>query len=135
MSKLTQLLHEHKQIKEDHKEIMAEAPKEKAPVIIVLKPEKKSLPLASFVENRKKKLTKKEFSIEMAKSEVVNCPDCRQTIFSNSGISSCICFGNDMGKKVYLKKTEDGIKISFPKSWNPENIEMLLEVLRSKNNG
>jgi hypothetical protein len=40
-----------------------------------------------------------------------------------------------MGKKVFLKKTEDGIKVSFPKSWNSENIEMLLEVLRSNKNG
>ena len=104
----------------------------KPATVIVLQPKKPS-PLAEFVENRKKKLNKKEFSIEMAKSETVDCPDCGQNIFNGSGISSCLCFGQDMGRKVFLKKTEDGIKVRFPKSWSPENIEMLLEVLRGKN--
>jgi len=130
MSKLTQLLHEHEQIKEDHKEIMAEAPKEKSPVVIVLKPQKKSLPLASFVENRKKKLTKKEFLVDICKGETRECPDCGHTVFDGSGLSSCICFGDS--KKVFLKKTETGIKLSFSRQWDAENISMLLEVLRSK---
>ncbi len=107
-----------------------EAPK--PPVVIILD-HKKSRPLSEFVENRKKKLGKKEFSIEMTKSEIVDCPDCGQNIFNKSGISACLCYGQDMGRKVFLKKTEDGIKVSFPKSWSPENIEMLLEVLRRKN--
>ena len=122
---------EHREIKDDHKELMAQE-EPKPSVIVMLKP-KKSLPLSDFVENRKKKLGKKEFSIEMAKSETVDCPDCGQNIFNGSGISSCLCFGQDMGRKVFLKKTEDGIKVSFPKSWSTENIEMLLEVLRRKN--
>ena len=110
------------------------APKEepKPAAVIILQP-KKSRPLSDFVENRKKKLGKKEFNIEMAKSEMVDCPDCGQNIFNGSGISSCLCYGNDMGRKVFIKKTEDGIKVSFPKSWSAENIEMLLEVLRRKN--
>jgi len=124
MAKLTQMTEEHKEIKEEQKE------EPKAVVIVV---SKKKSPLSDFVENRKRKLAKKEFSIEMTKSETVNCPDCNQTIFNDSGISACMCFGSDMGNKVYLKKTEDGIKVSFPKSWSEENIEMLLEVLRSKN--
>ena len=107
-----------------------EAPK--PPVVIILD-HKKSRPLSEFVENRKKKLGKKEFSVEMTKSEIVDCPDCGQNIFNKSGISACLCYGQDMGRKVFLKKTEDGIKVSFPKSWSPENIEMLLEVLRRKN--
>ena len=81
--------------------------------MIILEP-KKSRPLSEFVENRKKKLGKKEFCIEMTKSETVDCPDCGQNIFNGSGISSCLCYGQDMGRKVFLKKTEDGIKVSFP---------------------
>jgi len=134
LAKLNQLSAEHKKITEEHKEMAKpkEAPK---PTVIVLEPTKKSLQLAEFVENRKKKLAKKEFSIEMVKSEQINCPDCNGVIFNDSGVSACMCFGQDMGKKVFLKKTEDGIKVSFPKSWNSENIEMLLEVLRSNKNG
>jgi hypothetical protein len=100
-----------------------EVPKVETPV-------KKSLPLADFVEKRKNKLAKKEYSVELAKGETKDCPDCGQTIFNGSGISSCLCFGES--KKVYLKKTEDGIKVSFGPKWDVENIEMLLEILRNK---
>ncbi len=110
----------------------AAQPKEepKHTAVIVLKP-KKSRPLSDFVENRKKKLGKKEHFVQMQKSEEVSCPDCSQTIFNDSGFSACICYGN-VGK-VYLKKSEDGVKLSFSKSWDKDNIEMLLEVLRRKN--
>jgi hypothetical protein len=137
MAKLNQLQSEHKQSVEDRKEIVAPKPTpedEPAHVaVITLAPKKR--PLSEFVESRKKKLAKKEFSIEMAKSETRNCPDCNGEIFNGSGISSCMCYGSDMGKKVFLKKTEDGIKVSFPASWSAENIQMLLEVLRDKENG
>jgi len=133
LDKMSQLYKEHEQIKQDHKEIMGQPKEEPKPAVVVILQPKKNRPLSDFVENRKKKLGKKEFSIEMAKSETVDCPDCGQTIFGSSGISACLCYGNDMGRKVFLKKTEDGIKVSFPKSWNADNIEMLLEVLRRKN--
>lgn len=94
---------------------------------------KKIRPLSDFVENRKKKLGKKEHFIDMLKGESKECPDCGHTIFNDSGFSACICYGN-VGK-VYLKKSEDGIKISFSKSWDKENIEMLLETLRGNKNG
>ena len=86
---------EHKEIKDDHKELTAKKNLNLA-VIIVLKP-KKTRPLSDFVENRKKKLGKKEFSIEMAKSETVDCPDCGQNIFNGSGISRCFCYGQRHG--------------------------------------
>jgi hypothetical protein len=126
MSKLNEMSQEHKQIKEEHKEIKEEA----KPTIVVLSP-KKNLPLSDFIEHRKKKkLNKKEFIIDICKGETRECPDCGHTVFDGSGISSCICFGEF--KKLSLKKTETGIKISFSKKWDVGNIEMLLEVLRSK---
>jgi hypothetical protein len=90
---------------------------------------KKSLPLKAFLERKKPK----EFSVKMEKSETVNCPDCNQVIFGQTGYSGCVCMGSDQNGKIWLKKTEDGIKISFDKSWDVENIELLLEVLRRKN--
>ena len=80
---------------------------------------------------RKEKLKKSEFSIVMAKGETVNCPDCGKAIFNNTGFSGCVCFAEN--KKVHLKKTETGVKISFPASWDSENIQMLLEILWRKN--
>jgi len=97
-----------------------------------------------FIEAPKKKLlkdfldkkTKKrqpEFQIEISKSEVVTCPDCGKDIFSNGSYTGCICFGDDRDNKIYIKKTENGVSMRFPKSWDADNIQMLLETLRSKN--
>ena len=93
--------------------------------------EKGSKKLNKFLEHRKKKIHKKEFHIHLNKSETVSCPDCGNMIFNGSGISACICFAES--SKVHLKKTEDGIKISFGKSWDIENIEMMLALLRGQN--
>jgi hypothetical protein len=90
--------------------------------------EKKKRPLQTFLEKKKKP---NEFSIELTKGEVVSCPDCGKNIFNEKAFSGCICFG-DHGK-VFLKKTEGGVKVRFGRGWDQENIEMLLEVLQKKN--
>lgn len=90
---------------------------------------KKSRPLKEFLEKRQ---SKKEFSVQMAKGETVSCPDCRKNIFDGTLFSGCVCLGDDMERKVFIKKSEDGIKVRFSKGWDQENIEMLLEVLRKK---
>ena len=92
-------------------------------------PKKKSRPLNDFLEKRQ---SKKEFSVHMAKGETVNCDSCGKEIFSNFAYSGCICMGDNMDSKIYIKKSEDGVKIRFGKGWDEENIEMLLEVLRKK---
>lgn len=90
--------------------------------------------LKNFLDKTKsKKNAPNEFKIEMLKSEQVSCPDCKQSIFDGTGVSACICFGEDYNKKIFIKKTETGISIRFPKSWDTENIEMLLEILRKRN--
>lgn len=93
---------------------------------------KKELPLKKFLENRKDKLKKNEFSVQLTKGETVDCPDCQKNIFDGQVFAGCVCLGDDMNRKVYIKKTEDGIKIRFGKGWDLENMEMLLETLRSK---
>jgi hypothetical protein len=93
---------------------------------------KKGSPLKQFLE-RKKKPKSKEYQIEVAKSEQINCPDCAQPIFGGAfGFSPCICYGPDQNRKVWIKKNEDGVSIRFSKSWSPENIEMLLDMLRKR---
>lgn len=88
--------------------------------------------LQKFLDDRKNKLKKGEFAIQMVKGEQVQCPDCGKAIFNETSFSGCICLGDDMDKKVFIKKTEDGVKVRFSKGWDKENIEMLLEVLRKK---
>ena len=91
---------------------------------------KKKKPLESFLENRKKN---KEFSVVMAKGELFQCPDCLKNIFDGSTYSGCICMGDDRNKKLFIKKSEEGVKIRFGKGWDEENIELLFEVLQRKN--
>ena len=55
-----------------------------------------------------------------------------KNIFDGKAFSGCICLGDDMDRKLFIKKTEDGVKVRFSKGWDKENIEMLLEVLRRK---
>jgi hypothetical protein len=93
---------------------------------------KKRPAVLDFMEKRElKKAKKSEFSIVMAKGETVCCPDCQKSIFTETGFSACICFGD--ARKLYLKKTDTGVKISFPSSWDKEDMKMLLEILWRKN--
>lgn len=105
---------------------------EPAPMEIVkqeapIEAKKKGSPLKSFLEAKKKK---REFPIEMTKGENVHCPACNKNIFDGAIFSGCICLGDDRDRKVFIKKTADGIKVRFGKGWDPENIEMLVEMLR-----
>jgi len=93
-------------------------------------PEKGS-PLKSFIDRKKKKA--KEYRVEIAKSETVNCPDCNQTIFGKGSFSCCLCYGQDQHKKIWIKKSEESIQIRFSRDWDQENVQMLLETLRKQN--
>lgn len=93
----------------------------------------KGSPIVNYLKNRKKKKKKKEYFVEIAKHEKVHCPYCRNEIFNNSGFSGCICFGDNRDSKVYLAKSENGVKISFGAKWDYENIEMLLKLLWRRN--
>jgi hypothetical protein len=95
----------------------------------VEKSEKKKRPLTEFLEKAKKK---HEYSVVMTKGEQVHCPDCGKNIFDGKAFSGCVCLGDDMERKVFIKKNEDGINVRFSKGWDEENIEMLLEVLRKR---
>ena len=87
---------------------------------------KKGSPLKDFLDRKKSK----EYRVEMTKSEEINCSDCGQLVYGSGFVSACICYGSDQHKKIWLKKSKDGIQIRFSKSWDFENISMLLETLR-----
>lgn len=120
LAKLTQALQPLPPPVEVKKEIKIEEPK------------KKELPLKEFLEGRKSKLKKNEFFISLEKNDTVNCHDCGKEIFNSSGFSGCICYGENMNSKVSIKKAENGVRISFGRGWDQENLEMLLEVLRCR---
>jgi hypothetical protein len=92
---------------------------------------KKGSPLKDFIERKKKP---KQYRVEIAKSEKVNCDSCGQKIFGELGYSGCLCYGQDQYRKIWIKKSENGVQIKFSRGWDEQNIEMLLDALR-KNNG
>jgi hypothetical protein len=89
-------------------------------------------PLVGFLDKRKAKAKPPEFKIKVVDGETVRCPDCGNALITGDVFTGCVCLGDDMDKKVFINKSEDGIKIRFGRGWDVENIEMLLEVLRSK---
>lgn len=93
---------------------------------------RKGSPLKDFLELRKNKQKSKEFSVQLAKGEHVDCPDCGKQIFAAGAFSGCVCLGDDMDRKIFIKKSEEGVKIRFGRGWDEENIELLLELLRRK---
>lgn len=108
---------------------MAEVKAEVAKSIAV-KASKKPRALQSFLEKKKQKVF--HIPLSMTKGESVACPDCGKNIFDGSVFAGCICYGPDMEKKVFVKKSESGVNVRFSRGWDPENIEMLLEVLKKK---
>jgi len=92
--------------------------------------QKKDLKLKRFLE-AKAKPEQKEFEISFEKSEKAICGDCGSSLFDSAGWKSgCICSGDDRNKKVWLKKTEGGVKLKFSKGWDEENVQMLLQSLK-----
>ena len=88
---------------------------------------KDSRPLKKFLERR----NKKKHSVPLAKSEVC-CPDCGGVILKSDNLTPCICYGENRNSKISLKKTDSNYVLTFSNSWDKENIEMILELLRRK---
>ena len=112
-----------------------ESPKKDVPTIplkqiekIAEAPVKKASKFREFMEKKRKP---KEFSVRMVKGETIDCPDCGNVLISNKIFTGCVCLGDS--NKLFIKKSEDGIKIRFSRGWEQENIEMLLEILRKQN--
>lgn len=85
----------------------------------------KKLKLREFLDSRQKKTE------ELDKSEI-KCPDCTSTLFKSgdSHIKCCICYGEHRNKEIKFEKNESGVKLKFPKTFDQENIEMLLDCLK-----
>lgn len=86
--------------------------------------------LKQFLDNREKKRDEK---VELDKSEKITCPDCTTDIYKGgSHFKLCLCYGDHYNKNIKIKKTEDGkFNFKFPKSFDTDNVEMLLEAIKS----
>jgi hypothetical protein len=86
--------------------------------------------LKRFIEDQKKR--QEEAYIE--KTEAINCPDCGSNLYSGGkNLTLCICYGEDWDKNIKIKKSENNIKMNFPKNIDTENIQMLLDTLKQIN--
>lgn len=88
--------------------------------------------LKEFLERREEK---RQEPIEMGKGEI-NCPDCDTSMYkaeNNNKIKLCVCYGENMNKEIKFKKNEDGrVSLKFPKSFDIENVEMLLDAIKKQ---
>lgn len=110
---------------------MVQAEKKEEPKEESMEDNKKSK-LRLFLENREKK---RQESVEMDKSEDIACPDCKTIIHKKETkeIIPCICYGEFFGKSIKIDVAEDGkVKIKFPKTFDIENVEMLLEAFKKQ---
>lgn len=72
----------------------------------------------------------------MSKAEIDSrCPDCGGKEFSGNQFVGCICMAAMRGSKVQVLKHESGnYELKFGRGWDSENIELLLEILKRRNN-
>lgn len=89
--------------------------------------------LRQFLYNREKK---RDSVIDSFDKSEIDCPDCKETLYKSeykNTIKLCICYGTDMNKYIKFSKNEDGmVKFKFPKSFDIENIEMLLDAFKNR---
>ena len=82
----------------------------------------------------KKSKTKEKKEAHIKKTEYIGCPYCGTALYEGEKkLTLCICYGEDWDKNINIEKTENSIKMQFPKNINPENIEMLLQTLKNIN--
>lgn len=86
--------------------------------------------LKEFLESREKK---RQEQVELDKGEKIACKDCGDTLYKGENhFKLCLCYGEHYKKEIKIKKTEDGkYKFKFPRSFDIDNVEMLLEAIKS----
>jgi len=86
--------------------------------------------LREFLESREKK---RQEPVELDKAEI-SCPDCGTVLYKTEGknkIKLCICYGQFHGHELkFIKKGNNKIQIKFPKNFDLDNIEMLLDTVK-----
>lgn len=89
----------------------------------------KKLKLKEFLESRRK-TTLNESAIE---KHDLDCLDCTGNLYKTGDkhITCCLCFGEFYNKSIPFKKKEGKVEFKFPKNFDVENIEMLLDTIKN----
>jgi hypothetical protein len=79
-----------------------------------------------------KKVKKTEGSVKIVQKQI-SCPDCSTVLYKGEDkFNLCLCYGEHYGKDIKIKKNKDNsYSFKFPKSFEMENIEMLLDTIKS----
>lgn len=85
--------------------------------------------LREFLESREQR---RQECVDIDKSEI-SCPDCGTSLYKSEDkkIKLCICYGSHHNKELKFSKSGGGkVKIKFPKSFDIDNIEMLISAIK-----
>ena len=95
-------------------------------------PMDKKSKLREFLENREQR---RQEEVEIDKCEI-KCQDCATSLYKSGDkneIKLCVCYGEYMNKSIKFLKSSDGkVKLKFPKSFDIDNVEMLLDTIKNK---
>lgn len=90
--------------------------------------ESKKSKLKEFLDKK----VKKTENISFVKKEI-DCPYCKTTLYKGGdSIDLCVCYGSSYGQEIKIKKSNGKHSFKFPKKFEIENIEMLLEAIKRK---
>lgn len=84
--------------------------------------------------NYYKKLKTIEKKEQLTKQQMdAICPDCGGKEFTNGKFVGCICMGDFRMAELNIIRKGEGYEIVFGKGWDKEGIEILLDVLKRRN--
>lgn len=88
--------------------------------------------LREFLENKEQR---RQEEVEIDKSEI-RCQDCLTPLYKagdKDEIKLCVCYGQFHNKTIEFSKSQDNrVKFKFPKSFDTDNVEMLLDTIKEK---
>jgi hypothetical protein len=88
--------------------------------------------LKEFLDNKEKR---RQEPIEIMDKGEITCPDCQGTLYKGEKyITLCLCYGEFHNKNIKIKKNnkDNSVKLAFPKKFDIDNVEMLLDAIRNK---
>jgi hypothetical protein len=65
----------------------------------------------------------------------IDCPDCGSSLYKGGDkINLCICYGQFANEDIKIIKKSENYKLKFPKKFDVDNMGMLMDAIKKKNN-
>lgn len=88
--------------------------------------------VAKNKKNKLKQFLDKRKQVGIYKKEI-KCSDCKTVLYKSSHpkhLTLCVCYGQHRNTLIKVEKKEGNFRLKFPKNFELENIEMLLDTLK-----